>query len=374
MGPTFALRALAGRLRRQGRILGCAAGLLVFPALAFSQDKGGEDETGAYEVVANWPQPWSPAGYVWGSQPAVFAQSPDRVFIGVRGEIKAPNPAPRGFNGSWGSTGQRATEPPSETRNCLIVVNRDGHVIESWTQWDKLFEGGGSPHKIRISPYDPDKHVWVVNDGKHVIYKFTNDGKQLVMTIGEAGVPGDDATHFGSPQDLAFLPDGSILVADGLRNARIAKFDKNGKFVSSFGTRGNAPGQLSGVHGIAVGKDGRIFVADRSNRRIQIFDESGKSLDIWPNLRQPNDIFLSDDGHVWVVDGTNARLLQFDKNGKRLYFWGTYGMQPGQFWEPHQISIDSEGNLYIADSFGGRTQKYAPSKGGDRTKLLVQAK
>jgi hypothetical protein len=138
-------------------------------------------------------------------------------------------------------------------------------VIESWTQWDKLFEGGGSPHKIRISPYDPDKHVWVVNDGKHVIYKFTNDGKQLVLTIGEAGVPGDDATHFGSPQDLAFLPDGSILVADGLRNARIAKFDKNGKFVSSFGTARQCAGQLSGVHGIR-GRQGRTHLRRRSDR------------------------------------------------------------------------------------------------------------
>jgi hypothetical protein len=338
---------------------------------ASGQDKGGEDETGPYDVVANWPQPWSPAGYVWGSQPAVFAQSPDRIFIGMRGEIKAPNPAPRGFNGSWGSTGQRATDATAEIRNCLIVVDRSGTMIEAWTQWDKLFEGGGGPHKIRISPYDPQKHVWVVNDGKHVIHKFTNDGKQLVMTIGEAGVPGDDATHFGSPQDLGFLPDGSILVADGLRNARIAKFDKDGKFVSSFGTRGSAPGQLSGVHGIAVAKDGRIFVADRTNRRVQIFDQSGKSLDIWPNLRQVNDIVLADDGTVWVVDGTNARLLQFDMNGKRLYFWGTWGMQPGQFWEPHQISIDSEGSLYIADSFGGRTAKYVPSKTGDRTKLIA---
>jgi DNA-binding beta-propeller fold protein YncE len=128
------------------------------------------------------------------------------------------------------------------------------------------------------------------------------------------------------------------------------------------------------VHGIAVDKDGRIYVADRSNRRVQIFDQSGKSLDIWPNLRQANDIVPSVDGTVWVVDGTNARLLQFDTNGKRIYFWGTYGMQPGQFWEPHQISIDSEGNLYVADSFGGRTQKYAPSKTGDRTKLIVPVK
>jgi DNA-binding beta-propeller fold protein YncE len=356
-----------------GRILCCVAALLLAPGISFAQEKGGEDETGPYEVVANWPQPWSQSGYVWGSQPAVFAQSPDRIFIGSRGELKAPVPAPRGFNGSWGSTGQRATEAPAETRNCLIVVDRNGKMIESWTQWDRLFEGSG-PHKIRISPYDPEKHVWVVNDGKHVIHKFTNDGKQLVMTIGETGVPGDDATHFGSPQDLAFLPDGSFLVADGLRNARIAKFDKSGKFVSSFGTRGNGPGQLSGVHGIAVDKNGRIYVADRSNRRVQIFDQSGKSIDIWPNLRQVNDIVLSDDGTVWVVDGTNARLLQFDQNGKRLYFWGTWGMQPGQFWEPHQISIDLEGNLYVADSFGGRTAKYVPSKSGDRSRLITAGK
>ena len=74
-----------------------------------------------------------------------------------------------------------------------------------------------------------------------------------------------------------------------------------------------------GSDGVELSKDGLVYVADRSNRRIQVFDQSGKSLDTWPNLRQPNDIFLSDDGNVWVVDGTNARLLQFHKNGKRLY-------------------------------------------------------
>ena len=79
---------------------------------------------------------------------------------------------------------------------------------------------------------------------------------------------------------------------------------------------------------------------------------------------------VSADGTVWVVDGTNARLLQFDRAGKRLYWWGAWGMQPGQFWEPHQISTDAEGNLYVADSFGGRTQKYVPSKTGDRARLL----
>jgi DNA-binding beta-propeller fold protein YncE len=339
-------------------------------SLQSPQDKGGEDETGPYTVAEGWPQPWSKTGYIWGSQPAVFAESPDRIFIGARGELKLPETLPRGFNGIWGSLGQRATEPKAEVRNCLIVVDRNGKLLESWTQWDSLFEGSG-PHKIRISPYDPQKHVWVVNDGKHQIHKFTNDGKQLVMTLGEAGVAGEDATHFGMPQDLAFMPDGSFLVADGLRNGRIARFDKDGKFVSSFGTRGQGPGQLSGVHGIAIDKDRRIYVADRSNRRIQIFDEAGKVLDTWPNFRQVNDIVVSGDNTIWVVDGTNARLIQFDKNGKRLYWWGAYGVQPGQFWEPHQISVDTEGNLYIADSFGGRTQKYVQTKGADRSKLIT---
>ena len=213
--------------------------------------------------------------------------------------------------------------------------------------------------------------MWVVNDGKHQIHKFTNDGKQLVLTLGEAGVAGDDATHFGMPQDLAFLPDGSFLVADGLRNARIAKFDKDGKFVSSFGTRGAGPGQLSGVHGIAVDKDGRIYVADRSNRRVQVFDAVGQGAGHLAELA-PAQRHLHQRATitVWVVDGTNARLLQFERDGKRLYWWGAYGVQPGQFWEPHQISVDSEGNLYIADSFGGRTQKYSPSKTADRSKLI----
>ena len=181
MGRTFVLRASAGRLSHCGaNPAAVLQACCIVRRSVFAQEKGGEDETGPYEVVANWPQPWSPAGYIWGSQPAVFAQSPDRIFIGVRGEIKAPEPPPRGFNGSWGSTGQRATEPPAEIRNCLIVVDRtrqDDRVVDAVGQ---AVRRRRRPHKIRISPYDPQKHVWVVNDGKHVIHKFTNDGKQLV--------------------------------------------------------------------------------------------------------------------------------------------------------------------------------------------------
>jgi hypothetical protein len=348
--------------------------MLAFPLSAqkSGSEKGGEEETGPYEVVQQWPQPWAKTGYIWGSQPGIFAQSPNRIFIAARGELKLPDPLPRGFNGIWGSLGERATTPKAEMRNCLLVVDGAGKVVEAWTQWDKLFEGGGGPHKVKISPYDPAKHVWVVNDSRHVIYEFTNDGKQLVRTLGETDVPGDDATHFGSPQDLAFLPDGSILVADGLRNTRVAKFDRNGTFVKQWGTRGREPGQFSGLHGIDADRNGRVYVADRGNSRIQVFDQNGAFLDAWPNIRFPNHVVALPDA-VWVSDGTNARLLKYDTSGKLLYHWGTYGTYPGAFWELHQFSVDSEGNLYTADSFGGRSQKFRPQAGADRSRLVAAA-
>jgi NHL repeat len=344
-------------------------GLLTAPA-HMQQKKGGEEETGPYEVVPNWPQEWARDGYIWGSQPGVFAESPDRIFIVARGELKKPDPLPRGWNGTWGSTGQTATTPKAEMRNCIVVVDGSGRLIEAWNQWDSLFEGGGGPHKIKISPYDPQHHVWVVDDGHQQIYEFTNDGKQLVLTLGERNVAGSDETHFGRPQDLTFLRDGSILVADGLTNARVVKLDARGKFVMQWGAPGDGPGQFRGLHGIDADGKGRVYVADRSNHRIEVFDERGQLLDIWPGLRQPNHVVVAPDGNVWVADGTNARLLKFSPDGRLLYWWGTYGTYPGAFWELHQFSVDADGNLYGADSFGGRTQKFRPRPGADKSLLV----
>ena len=100
-------------------------------AALMQQQKGGEEETGPYDIVENWPQPWSKAGYIWGSQPGVFAESPNRIFIASRGEIKLPEKLPRGFTNEWGSLGERATVPPAEFRNCLLVVDGQGKLIES---------------------------------------------------------------------------------------------------------------------------------------------------------------------------------------------------------------------------------------------------
>ena len=345
-------------------------GLCLMPSSALPQQKGGEDLTGPYDVAAGWPQPFARTGYIWGSQSGVFAESPNRVFLLGRGELKLPAKLPSGFTGNWGSLGTRANAQQPELRNCIVIVDANGKMIEAWTQWDHLFEGGRGPHSVKISPYDPEKHVWVIDDERQQIFKFSNDGKKLVMTLGEAGVAGNDDKHFGRPTDVAWLPDGTMFIADGYVNARVAKFDKNGKFLMAWGTKGSAPGQLNTVHSIAVDKNNRVYVADRSNSRIQVFDENGKLLDVWPGILSPHYIVMSADQHLWVADGITNKFLQYDLNGKLLSSWGTYGTFPGGLWGVHQFSIDSEGNMYAAESYGGRTQKFVPKPGFDRKKLI----
>ena len=111
-------------------------------------------------------------------------------------------------------------------------------------------------------------------------------------------------------------------------------------------------------------------MADRSYSRIQVFDENGKYLDQWPNIRQPFHIMISADQHLWVADGVTNKFLKYDLNGTRLYSWGTWGTFPGAFWGVHQFSVDSAGNLYAAETYGGRTQKFSPRPGADAARLI----
>ena len=163
----------------------------------------------------------------------------------------------------------------------LYVVDRNGKMVESWEQHNALFV---RPHRVLINPYDPEKHVWLVDDGAQKVYKFTNDGKKLVTSWGEFKVAGNDSTHFGRPTDIAWLPDGSFFVSDGYTNTRVVKFDKDGKYVLAWGEKGTPPnekrpGYFNTVHAIAIDKNRRVYVADRANSRIQIFDENGKLIE-----------------------------------------------------------------------------------------------
>ena len=194
-----------------------AFGLGLFAPPALLQEKGGDDRTGPYDVVPGWPQPlaFAKPGYIWGSSGGIFAETPNRIFIANRGELKLPDKVPPGFTGFWGSFNEQATTPTPEFRNTIVIVDGNGKAVESWTQWDHLFEDGRGPHSVLISPYDPEHNIWMVDDIHHQIFKLTNDGKKLLMTLGERDEAGNDDKHFKRPTDIAWLPDGTFFVSDG---------------------------------------------------------------------------------------------------------------------------------------------------------------
>ena len=217
------------------------------------------------------------------------------------------------------------------------------------------------------APTTPEKHVWVVDDHTHAIYKFTNDGKQLVQTIGTPNVPGADGTHFNRPTFMAWLPDGSFYVSDGYNGTRVAKFDASGKFLLDFGMRGESgketrPGYMNNVHGVAVDVETRrVFVNDRDNHRIQIFDENGKYLSEWKIAVSPSSLHLVQigaDRTVVTFDRNTHKMLKYDLDGRLLYAWGTVADFPGTLWGVHGMSTDQEGNLYVAEVDSGRFQKF----------------
>jgi 6-bladed beta-propeller protein len=360
----------------------------VFAALAafavvvvvVAQEKGGDDSTGPYNVVAGWPQNYCGDGYVIGSTAGIWAESPDRVYIFSRGCLQALKPSGRGAadsfiperNASGYDMSQKDPQRQPRWDHIFNIVDRNGKLIESWEQHNKLFV---RPHRILVNPYDADRHVWLVDDGAHAIYKFTRDGKKLVMTLGTPMQPGNDGTHFNRPTDIAWLPDGTFFVSDGYVNTRVVKFDKNGKFLMTWGEAGTPPNEtrpnyMNTVHAIAIDKNRRIYISDRANSRVQVFDENGKFLELWPNVRRPYSFLLTEDQFLWVADGITQKFTKFDLTGKLLYSWGTFGAFPGGFWGVHQFHTDSEGNLYTADVHVGRPQKFTPKKGVNPANLI----
>jgi len=374
-------------------------------------EKGGLDIYGPYEVVPGWPKPLSQLpgheNWTWGTVNAVFAESPNRIFIGQRGELpllKRPEDAPvpqfgpslsfpiRGLPFRNSGTGPVASPPGPEGaggnwqgrygvdarwEHVLLVLDSNGNIIEAWTQWDKLF---GRAHAIFINPYDPEKNVWVVDDQRNAIFKFSNDGQQLLQTLGTPNEQGNDDKHFGGPTYLAWLPDGTMFLSDGYKNSRVVKFDKDGKYIMAWGQAGNPPndtrpGYFNTPHGIVVDSVTRhIFVNDRGNHRIQVFDENGKFLDQWSYGSESllDFIYMSADRHIWASDSRTSKILEYDLEGHFLYAWGSFGDWPGAMWGVHQMSVDQQGNFYAGETAGGRTQKFKPRKGANPDFLVGQ--
>jgi 6-bladed beta-propeller len=331
-----------------------------------------------YEVVRGWHKPFSEPGFAFGGNSGIFAESPNRIFIAQRGETRLPDPLPPGFAGYAGSIGINALNDTARRvwRNCLYTVDGNGQVKERWTQWDSLCDGssGPGPHRVRISPYDPEHRVWVINETFNQIYVFSNDGKKLLKTLGEKNVPGKDGTHFAKPQDVAFLPDGRILIADGLDNHRVMIMDKDAKYISEFGSFGKGPGQFNGVHAVAVGPAGRIFALDRSGGRINVFKTTSDPakvdfVETYEGFGLPLDLIVNNDS-LWLTALNPLRFTKVDFKGNHLYTWMVPRELPDGYLEVHTISVDSAGNLYGGDNQYGRTQKFVPKPGADSALLI----
>jgi DNA-binding beta-propeller fold protein YncE len=345
-------------------LLAILASGLTFIASAADNKPAPANATGPYDYVPGWLKPVVAGRNIYPL--SVFAQSPDRVFI-TSGGTSAPLDPKVDYGGnSW-----RKEFPDAIPDHKLYVVDRNGKVIEDWMQWNDLIQW---PHRVRINPYDPEKHVWIIDRTSQQIYEFTNDGKKLLRTLGERNVAGTDKKHFGRPTDIAWLPDGTFYISDGYDNSRVVKFDKNGNYLLEWGTKGTGPGQFNLVHGVTVGPNRHIYVADRDNKRVQIFDENGKFLSQFQTKERPTTVLVDMNQNVWAVEGTpGGRLGKHDvATGKYVYEWGAMGDFAGSMSEPHDISIDSEGAIYLSHSPLQRVDKYVPKPGADKSLLVGQ--
>ena len=293
-----------------------------------------------YRVEDHWAR--RPPEYSWQEVSAVAIDSKDNVFVFNRGD------------------------------HPVMVFDREGRFLRSWGEG--VF---ARAHGITIGP---DDAVYCTDDLDHTVRKFTPDG-ELIWTLGTSGQPSDTGatsidyrtiTHAGPPfyfpTNTALSPEGDVYVADGYGNARIHKFSTDGKLLLSWGAPGSGQGQFHVPHGIAVDGNGTVCVADRENSRIQYFAPNGEFLIELTDVARPCQVTFDAVGNLFVAelgfrsgmwpgtlpptaDATGGRVSVFDPEGQLLARWGG-GLNPtapGDFFSPHDIRIDSRGDVYVSE-------------------------
>lgn len=329
--------------RRAARWLGVLGANLVGIALVYQWLSAPPP----YQVVVDWPR----------LPPTVTLGQVAGVGVDTQGDVYVFRRAGRPWQG----------EPldPQATLDAPAVL-----VLEAATGALKAEWGAGvfvMPHSLTV---DSDDHIWVTDVGRHQVLKFDRAG-QLLMALGERGVPGADAGHFNLPTDVAVAADGVIYVSDGYANSRIVRFSPEGRYLGEWGRPGAGPGEFATPHSVAVDAAGRVLVADRGNARLQVFSAEGQWLATWagPALGRPWAVRVDAAGQVYVVDGGDqpalfpdrARLLKFTSDGRPLAAVGAYGRAPGQFIWPHALALGPDGAVYVGEvASGQRVQKFLP--------------
>ena len=281
----------------------------------------------SYEVQMDWAK--LPDGWSFHEVVDVAVDSKDRVYVFNRG------------------------------KHPLMVFDADGNFLNAWGE-DQFKR----PHGITIGP---DDLLYCTDDHAHVVYKFTTEGTRL-MTIGTPGQPApfQSGKPFNKPTKVALDPKtGDLYISDGYGNSRIHKYTPDGKHILSWGASGIDPGEFNLPHSVCIDSDGYVYVADRENHRIQIFDANGKLENIWHNLHRPCGLHI-DNSHPQMIyvgelppqfpfnegyPNLGPRVSMHTLDGKRLARLGDlhWGEGAQQFIAPHGIATDSQGNIYVGE-------------------------
>lgn len=274
-----------------------------------------------YHAVDNWAK--LPAGWNLGECSGVAVDRKDNVWVFNRG----PHP--------------------------VIEFDRTGKMLQAWSDVPVK-----SSHGIRV---DPEDNVWLIDVAGHKVLKMSPQGRVLMIIGGVGDAPGDQTSKdaFNRPTNIAFGPNGDFFVSDGYVNARVAKFNKDGDYLKQWGSKGTGENQFNIVHDVVFDSKGRLLVADRENSRIQVFDQDGKLLKIWPDLGAAWGLAYSPkEDVVYMADGRNDRVVKIDMDGHITGVLGSHGRTSGKFHYPHSVAIDSTGALYVAEIRNWRVQKF----------------
>jgi DNA-binding beta-propeller fold protein YncE len=308
---------------------------------------GTTDPPNPYKTVESWAK--MPEGRTWGSTSAVDID-PDGKSI-------------------WVAERCGANSCADSALPAVLKFDASGKLVKSFGAGMFVF-----PHGIHV---DREGNVWVTDaqgrEGKgHQVFKFSPEGKVL-LTLGKAGVTGDGPDTFNQPSDVLVAPSGDIFVADGHgaeSNARIVKFDKTGKFIKAWGKKGSGPGELDTPHGLAMDSKGRLFVADRNNNRIQIFDQDGKLLDEWKQFSRLSGIYIDKNDVLYGADSeSNTRRnpgwkrgirIGSAKDGKVTAFIPDPASDPdnSSTSAAEGVAVDAQGNIYGAEVGPRALKKY----------------
>jgi DNA-binding beta-propeller fold protein YncE len=238
----------------------------------------------------------------------------------------------------------------------LVELDRDGAFVRSFGEG--LYT---RPHGMRV---DPQGNIWTTDVAGHTVAKMSPRGEVLAVlgTKGQAGEWKDGATVglLNEPTDLAFGPSGDVFVLQGHGRAdgRVLRFDGNGKLVASWGGKGSAPGQFDIAHSIVVDSRQMVYVADRQNRRVQIFDVNGAYIKEWKFAGLPCGLFIAPDGQMYLVSGYAGQILKLDADGHAVAATGRPGKGLGEFGEAHYLTIGPKGEIFVADTVNAVLHKF----------------